>query len=49
MTQKFQYNAYTECYSYLKPGQCIMVQDFAKNRDIVYQEESKAYYWQKNK
>ena len=47
MAQKFQFKAYKECYSSLKPGQCIMVQDFAKNRDITYQDEIKSAYWTK--
>ena len=44
MTQKIQLKVYNECYNFLKPGQCLIVQDFAKNRDIVYQDEIKANY-----
>ena len=47
MAQKIQYNAYKECYSSLKPGQCLMVQDFAKYRDIAYQDEIKSQFWTK--
>ena len=47
MAQKFQYKAYKECLSSLKPGQCLMVQDFAKNRDITYQDEIKCNFWVK--
>ena len=47
MTQKIQLKVYNECYNFLKPGQCLIVQDFAKNRDIVYQDEIKANYWVK--
>ena len=45
MSQKNQIKVYNDCYSFLKPGQCIIVQDFAKNRDISYQDEIKANYW----
>ena len=48
MTQKFQYKTYKDCLAYLKPGQFIMVQDFAKNRDIINQDEIKASYWIKH-
>ena len=47
MSQKIQIKVYNDCYSFLKPGQCIIVQDFAKNRDISYQDEIKANYWVK--
>ena len=47
MAQKIQHKMYNDCYSYLKPGQCIMVQDFAKNREIVLQEEIKERYFSK--
>ena len=47
MAQKIQHKMYNDCYSYLKPGQCIMVQDFSKNREIVLQEEIKENYFAK--
>ena len=47
MAQKFQFKAYKECLSSLKGGQCLMVQDFARNRDIEYQDEIKSQWWTK--
>ena len=47
MTQKIQYQQYTNCYSYLKAGQFIMVQDFSKNREIINQDEIKSSWWVK--
>ena len=44
-THRFQHKIYDECISSLKPGQCVMVQDFAKNRDIIFQDEIKSNYW----
>lgn len=44
-THRYQHKMYDECISSLKPGQCVMVQDFAKNRDIVFQDEIKSNYW----
>ena len=45
--RKFQKDAYVKCKLSLKPGQCLMVQDFAKNRDIVFQDEIKSNFWVK--
>ena len=38
---------YQDCIHHLKPGQCLIVQDFSKNRDVVYQDEIKSNYWTK--
>ena len=45
--QKYQCKVYLDCIYFLKPGQFVMVQDFAKNRDIIYQDEIKSNYWTK--
>ena len=31
----------------MKPGECLIVQDFAKNRNITYQDSIKENYWNK--
>ena len=36
---------YQDCIAHLKPGQCLIVQDFSKNREVVYQDEIKSNYW----
>ena len=43
--KKYQKDAFAKCKSSLKPGQCLIVQDFAKNRNIVFQDEIKSNYW----
>ena len=45
--KKYQKEMFHKCKSSLKVGQCLMVQDFAKNRDIVFQDEIKSNYWTK--
>ena len=45
--QKYQCKVYLDCIYFLKPGQFVMVQGFAKNRDIIYQDEIKSNYWTK--
>ena len=47
MAQKIQYRMYKDCLDALKVGQCILVQDFAKNRDISFQDLIKENYWTK--
>ena len=42
---RYQHKMYDECISSLKPGQCVIVQDFAKNRAIIFQDEIKSNYW----
>ena len=45
--KKYQKDMYHKCKSSLKVGQCLMVQDFAKNRDIIFQDEIKSNFWSK--
>ena len=45
--KKYQKEMFHQSKLSLKIGQCIMVQDFAKNRDIVFQDEIKSNYWVK--
>ena len=46
-SKKYQNEMYAKCKLTLKPGQCLIVQDFAKNRDIVFQDEIKSNFWTK--
>ena len=43
--QQYQYDMYKECLNSLKPGECIFVQDFSKNKALVHQREIKASFW----
>ena len=44
-SHRYQHKMYDECIASLKPGQCLMVQDFAKNRDIIFQDDIKSNFW----
>ena len=44
-TQKYQFKKYKECLESLKIGECILLQDFSRNKDIGYQDEIKSAYW----
>ena len=44
-THRYQHKIYDDCISSLKPGQCAIVQDFSKNRAIIFQDEVKSNWW----
>ena len=44
-TQYYQLKMLTACRNSLKVGECLIIQDFAKNRDILYQDEIKSRFW----
>ena len=46
-TFKWQYSQYLQNKENLKSGQVLIVQDFAKNREIVYQDEIKSHFFSK--
>ena len=43
--QKYQYQMYMDCLDTLKYGECVLVQDFSKNKTLIHQNEIKASYW----
>ena len=44
-TQKYQTKMYNACKANLKSGECLLLQDFSRNRDIFHQDEVKASWW----
>ena len=46
-TQKYQSKMYNLCKENLKVGECLILQDFSRNRDIFHRDEIKASYWSK--
>ena len=46
-TQKYQSKMYQQCKDNLKVGECLLLQDFSRNRDIYHQDEVKAFHWSK--
>ena len=46
-TQSVQFQMYQDCKASLKPGQCLVIQDFAQNFEIAYRSEIKASNWSK--
>ena len=46
-TQSFQFQMYLDNIHALKPGQCLGVQDFARNLEVSFRVEIKAANWSK--
>ena len=46
-TQSYQFQKYKECLRTLRPGHCLIIQDFAQNIEIRYYLEIKAKNWSK--
>ena len=45
--QSYQFQLYLDCKNSLKPGQCLGIQDFARNIEIYYRSTIKAFNWSK--
>ena len=46
-TQIYQQKMYKSCLDNLKVGECLLIQDFSRNRDIFFQNEIKSSNWTK--
>ena len=44
-TQVYQQKMYKLCKKNAKPGIIIIIMDFSRNRDVLYQDEIKSSYW----